>query len=555
MTVASPSASPQRPSWLQPIHLVATAFLVYGLAFIASSSFVVDGQRYFGLLDDALISMRYGRNLMEGHGLVWNPGGERVEGITNPLWTVLMGLLHLAPVSLHTVPLLVQLTSLALLLLNLVVLGRLAECLGGSRLAGLIAAVLTGFYLPLNTWALLGMEVGALALLVSLAVLSACRALRGDTFCWRPHLVLALATLVRMDAVVPWAALTAALVLQGRASRRQHLVAAAGLASVALGGQVLARLAYYGELLPNTYYLKVSGVSLWVRLAAGLPSVINFVLGLGLLAFLVPLLLALLSRQPARRLVAAVVLAQVAYTVYIGGDMFDMWPGANRFLCVVIPLLFCLVGLTVVEAVELLVRGASRPVSAHTQRLLALGLGAAILVDANDFAKDSLAVWALSKELHLTGAARAVTQHVVLVEELTEPTASVGVTWAGIVPYYTNRPGVDLLGKSDKPIARQTLEQAPVDLSKEPFWPGHMKWDYARSIGQLQPDVITQLWSLPVNPAYLNLLDVPPEAAPYLKGRYVRARFGDRALLLRKDSPAIRWQLVRESATHLVELR
>ncbi len=37
------------------------------------------------LCDDAFISFRYVRNLLEGHGLVFNPG-EYVEGYTNFLW-------------------------------------------------------------------------------------------------------------------------------------------------------------------------------------------------------------------------------------------------------------------------------------------------------------------------------------------------------------------------------------------------------------------------------------------------------------------------------------
>ncbi|HPB97137.1 MAG TPA: hypothetical protein PKW66_14560 [Polyangiaceae bacterium] len=41
------------------------------------------------IADDAFISFRYARNLVEGHGLVFNPG-ERVEGYTNFLWTVLL---------------------------------------------------------------------------------------------------------------------------------------------------------------------------------------------------------------------------------------------------------------------------------------------------------------------------------------------------------------------------------------------------------------------------------------------------------------------------------
>ena len=40
------------------------------------------------LQDDAYISFRYARNLAQGNGLVFN-AGERVEGYTNFLWTVL----------------------------------------------------------------------------------------------------------------------------------------------------------------------------------------------------------------------------------------------------------------------------------------------------------------------------------------------------------------------------------------------------------------------------------------------------------------------------------
>ena len=37
--------------------------------------------------DDAYISLRYARNLVEGHGLVWNPG-EAVEGYSNLAWVL-----------------------------------------------------------------------------------------------------------------------------------------------------------------------------------------------------------------------------------------------------------------------------------------------------------------------------------------------------------------------------------------------------------------------------------------------------------------------------------
>jgi hypothetical protein len=73
------------------------------------------------------------------------------------------------------------------------------------------------------------------------------------------------------------------------------------------------------------------------------------------------------------------------------------------------------------------------------------------------------------------------------VRDATTPEASVAVVWAGMIPYFARRPSVDLLGRSDRTIARM----AP---RTKRFWPGHTKWDYEHSIGRLRPDLILQLW-------------------------------------------------------------
>ena len=46
--------------------------------------------------DDAWISVRYAENLAAGHGPVWNPGGPRVEGYSNPALVALEALADLA---------------------------------------------------------------------------------------------------------------------------------------------------------------------------------------------------------------------------------------------------------------------------------------------------------------------------------------------------------------------------------------------------------------------------------------------------------------------------
>src|SRR3712207_3034780 len=48
------------------------------------------------ITDDAWISVRYAENLADGNGFVWNPGGPRAEGFSNPLLVALEAVAHAA---------------------------------------------------------------------------------------------------------------------------------------------------------------------------------------------------------------------------------------------------------------------------------------------------------------------------------------------------------------------------------------------------------------------------------------------------------------------------
>ena len=73
------------------------------------------------MTDDTFISVRYAKNLVEGHGLVYNPG-ERVEGYTNFLWTLWLAV-PLA-LGLPLVPF-IKISNLLLTLATAVLLARL----------------------------------------------------------------------------------------------------------------------------------------------------------------------------------------------------------------------------------------------------------------------------------------------------------------------------------------------------------------------------------------------------------------------------------------------
>ncbi len=213
--------------WFAPWFIVIlTAYAIYSAIFIYRTSFVVEGVRYFSLFDDAMVSMRYAANLAHHQGLVWNPGGERVEGFTNPLWVLYMAFFHLLPISAAKVSLCIQVSGALFVLTSLFFVRKLAGALAnGSAGTEAAAVVLTAFYLPLNNWSLQGTEVSALTLLVTAAVSIAVECVRSEG---RPpftlYFMLGIATLVRLDAVVPATTILAVTAWYARKQRWNLLV-------------------------------------------------------------------------------------------------------------------------------------------------------------------------------------------------------------------------------------------------------------------------------------------------------------------------------------------
>lgn len=526
------------PRWARrALGLLLLAHAAYAAAFVARTSFEVEGQRVFNLFDDAMVSMRYARNLVQGHGLVWNAGGERVEGFSNPLWVGLMALAHVAVPDRASTSLVIQVVSALLLVANLVIVVRLSGAVAADRPApALAAAFFTAFYLPLNNWSLQGMEVALLTPWLGLALLLAVR----GTTPGRLALLLGGLPLVRLDA-----ALAAAVVLLGAVAldpreRRRRL----GWGVLAIAGclllQTLARWAYYGELLPNTYALKVEGGAILPRLAHGLGVAWTFFARMGWVALLLPWVAWCSALDPRRRLPGAVFLAQLVYSVWVGGDAWDWWGGANRFLSPAMPAFFILTAL----AADDLRRLAPGPLRSAAAGLALLLLPGALVAfnDINAVARD---VWLLrTPPLHVVDHAKMVRRARTL-QAIAGPGATIAVTAAGTTPYHTDFTFVDLLGKSDRHVARQPMHDGfrrPTEASSPTgllppqtgvkFHPGHMKWDYAHSIGALRPDAILESW--------------PDPAAmwPFVRHDFVQVRLGEFVWLLRIGSPHLDWRKI-----------
>jgi arabinofuranosyltransferase len=546
-TTETPAGSADRrarrrpnPRWAALALALPAAFYA---VFIARSPFTFEGRTYFSLFDDAMISMRYGRNLAEGHGLVWNPG-ERVEGYSNFLWTLWMAVVHLFGLSDAKASLVVMIAGAVLLLLTAYVSGRICEALApGRRAARFVVVVLVALFYPLVFWSLRGMEVGFAALLIAVGVLLALE-LAGGWDVRRGCMLaatLAAAVLTRDDLLLP-AGLIVAFVLWRLPSsaRRSGLLLLGGTLALTVAAHTAFRIAYYGSALPNTYYLKLQGIGLGTRLGRGLTAI-----GYTWLTELyAPLLLGAAYLVARRRslptgawLLGALFLAQCAYSVYVGGDAFEDLRWANRYISAVVPLLLVLAALGIDELLRVSNRrlalatgagiaacgllqlkdwlpthliGFDRSPGLNALRPATAWVCAAVLVAAVASlrrwprARFGLAVWAVGAAVLLavnalpardwvrTGAADLPFEEVgakvgLILQQTTPPGASVAMTAAGNTAYFARRPAIDLLGKMDPVIARS----APKPIV---FRPGHDKWDYAHSVGVLRPAVITQLW-------------------------------------------------------------
>jgi hypothetical protein len=498
-------------SRILPLGL-AVLLLIFSLWagwFIHRSSFDVQGQHYYCLFDDAMISMTYARNLVEGHGLEWARFGEPVEGFTHPLWMFLMVPVNALPIALKDRSLLIQLLSWLALAGTIAAVRRLMldhfSPPGESH--WLPAAVLTAFYYPLAYWSLMGMETGLQALLTVVAVqlaLTTAHSDRDRSFAlW---IVCAAAFLLRMDMLLLVGAVQLYVLLQRgfrRIATRSWLAGFAVFCGMTLAYGVFRKV-YYHDLLPNTYYLKLYGVPLAVRLLRGCAVLAEFVrdhllvllaAGAGTVAFL----------RRNRRLIlpAAVFLLYCAYSVYVGADAWDddLPIRANRFISFVMPLLFVLLNATVNEA--LAARRRRREVAdgdpAGRFALVAVAVLALLLVNGlwlSDKANDNWREIALVNRPPMALRHQRVVNQIVAFKTLVKPGAVVATAWAGIPAYFSDYKMIDILGYNDRVIARMPPANALDEDNFDLFRPGHSKWNEQRLLTEQRPDAFFQIWGI-----------------------------------------------------------
>lgn len=275
--------------------------------------------------DDAYITFRYAENLVKGHGLVYNPG-ERVEGYTDFLWAIYAALAIAVGGDPGRWGIFLNLASFVGVLVCLERLGRRQRSV--SMPLG-IAVILFAANYSAASFATAALETMFAAFLATLALE---RADSGHPL--GAGIAGSLAVLSHPDHGIFYVALAAALFFER--DRWQKLVRYAIPFAVSFLPYFAWRYAYYGDLMPNTFYAK-SASSL--HLEQGLRySALTF-FGSALWA-LVPLVV--FGAYRARRSLVGrysliVLVLYPAYVIKVGGDFM-----LGRFFVPALPLFYLL---------------------------------------------------------------------------------------------------------------------------------------------------------------------------------------------------------------------
>jgi len=446
--------------------------------------------------DDAFITFRYVRNMLAGHGLVYNLG-ERVEGYTNFLWAVLIALPTTlgANIQLSAQVLGFLFSAGTLVLVTIIARDYVTEKFseGGGRMMALLPAALLAANGSFSMWALGGLETAFFTFLLVLAILVYLKAERSGLYAC--GILFALLVMTRPDGMVFLAATMAHVAFVSIRARgvenherlKSNILRILAAFLVIYAPYFLWRYSYYGYLLPNTFYAKVgTGAAPLLR---GLSYSLLFVETYGI----VPVVVAVAYfytriQQPAADqggklgftslLLVLQIAAYTAFIIWVGGDQLVMY----RFFVPLLPLIYLL---TLRGVAEIFSRKDVRTGRRKTRSWpvyaaeLSLFVAAVVLTALPSFVgREHYRVFNAEKP---ADADRKMVGE--WLKQNAAPETTIALIPAGIIPFYSGLKTIDLVGLNDVRIAHTEV----ANFGKGE--PGHEKHNSAYVL-ERRPDLI-----------------------------------------------------------------
>ncbi|KOR33543.1 hypothetical protein TI05_00505 [Achromatium sp. WMS3] len=451
-------------------------FFVY-----STQLFYIDDKFFSVLGDDAMISMRYAKNWADGIGIFWNPNGS-VEGYTNFLLVCVMAFIHLFNPDVSTASLYVIFFNWIMHILSVYFTYAVGLRFFKDQKSALASAFFMAFSLQFLLWGSHGFET---TLLTFFSITSIYYLLKRKVII--ASLIMGMGVLTRDDFTIFVFVFGSLFPFMQESDFRKKIILSLKISSIPLIFfclHIAWRYYYYGDFLPNTYYLKATGIDYSAKLEAG----VRYILGL------MPLILCSLwayyrlFRKTIIRNEKAFyitffsgILFYSLYTISVSGDAF--W-GARLFA----PLfpIFSIAG------AFLLIK------NNNTNYMIFLILVIFLLYPLNKgLLRAGFSILKQARTSHYSSqgdqakmpanvrnvlSCKMIENHA-LEHNIYNP--SMAVYYAGIPPYMcSDFIAIDLLGKSDAYIAHTQAHYGKV---------GHNKYDYDYSLGEYKPTYILSL--------------------------------------------------------------
>ena len=397
--------------------------------------------------DDAFISFRYAKNFVQGHGLVYNIG-EKVEGYTNFLWTLLLSLFMKIGLDVVVVSqILGVLFSLATIFLLLRLNRRFYPA---ENLFNYLAPLFLACCGAYAAWSTGGLETSFFTFLVLLGSYFLVTGINKLSNLIFSGITFAFVGMTRLDGVI-FGGITFLFLLHLSGFKKKIKVKNVCIWTLSFLILFLIyffwRWSYYGKFLPNTFYVKVGEESLYHQ---GLVYLFDFVKRFWIWLMVIPLVFlgkAIRSNANLKMVIsyfALMILVFSFYIVYVGGDFMDMF----RFLVPILPFFFFLIqeGFRGMYYYHQLLSKRKHKVALAILEILLIGLSIFLLAYPS---KDSNKAWSregIDSIGILRESTRLWSKVGLMFKSIAKPGESLATTAAGAIPYYSEMYTIDELG-------------------------------------------------------------------------------------------------------------
>lgn len=489
----------------KPYKLLVDAAWILPLLYLGSLSYAFCNRF---IQDDAFISFVYARNLAEGVGLVWSTG-EVVEGYSNFLWVLILSVGEWLQFEIIGYTYWVGLTLYSGSLLIWIYISQ--SVAGHSRLLRIAFLLALFFNHSWTSFATGGLETPLVTLLFTYLFFLVESGMRRGWSSTRLILVsIATATgvMTRMDFIMLatpfWIAILYYLTNSG--SKRpsiSDLMALMAPASVIVGSALLARYAYYGSILPNTYWLKVGATPNLFRVV----TYFGYFFALTHTYLFFPALVYSLWNRRDRLVILSggTALLWMSFLLYIGGDFMEF-----RLFVPILPLLYLVILPPLIEL--------------HSHNKVIGGAFLVLILFVAPIVHHYGGFIGQQRGLIPTRSQQAYVMDPygwksvgIMLEEVLPADTRIAVTAAGAIPYYSRLFAVDMIGLSDRQIAK---EGWLMSTTCDGIHPDHM---YGSLPGHLRIAKYEHLESRQIELIIAHPLIISPASAAQMRALTIQA--------------------------------